>query len=72
MFNMKSPTFDRLIMNFLHIISLFAYKKFAENVCVDYTFGRLESARKLFEKFPVALEAVHVTFHMSNRPARYH
>ena len=68
MFNIKSPTFMRLITNFMTKIEDFAVERLVTKYARMCTMVYLRDQRSLFKNFPYALEAVDVTFQQANRP----
>ena len=69
MFDIKGPTFQRLISNFTEKIHYFCVRTFvsesAEKIDMDYYL----EPKCLFKNFTLVLEAVDVTFQQTIRPS---
>ena len=69
MFQIKGPTFIRLIHGFMDKIYDFCIERFVTKYDEQFSMGVLNERGKLFKNFPFCLEAVDVTFQQANRPS---
>lgn len=67
-FNMKGPTFERLITRYVVLISDYMYNLHVRHCAAYYTMKRLKRNNLQFENFPNARYATDVTFQQANRP----
>jgi len=72
MFAIRGPTFERVIIKFLNIISPHLYEKFVESVQAKYTWKKIYNDKTHFKHFNFAVDAVDVTFQQANRPLGNH
>ena len=68
-FGLKGPSFERLIMKFIEIISLPVYQHYVEAQAGKCTMDKLYESRRNFRQYPMALHATDVTFQPSFRPS---
>ena len=64
----KWPPFERLIMNFIRLISEEFYRQFVVQTAEHHSMTVLEENEKTFKNFKYALYATDVTFQDTNRP----
>ena len=69
MFGLKGPSFEKLIMKFIEIISLPVYQHYVEAQAGKRTMDKLYESRRNFCQYPMALYATDVTFQPSFRPS---
>ena len=69
MFNIKGPTFERLIMEFILMLSEFVYQAFLKNGFVDWSMAAMLARDSESKKFPFARYATDVTFQQGFRPS---
>lgn len=69
MFRMKTSSFERAMSSFISILAPHAYTQFVTSVQRKYNLSKLVQEEKLFRSFPLAIDAVDVTFQQSNRPS---
>ena len=69
MFNMKGPTFERLVMRLVNCLSKHAYKTLVLAVGDDCDMDGMLQKNKFFRHFKFARYATDVTFQQSNRPS---
>lgn len=68
-FEIKTPTFDRMITGFLPVAAKVLCERFVEPVAQAYSMQCLEEGNTRFQYFPTAIEAIDVTFQQANRPS---
>lgn len=68
-FRMKAPTFERLVIGFMRVIAPRMHKLYVQNVADIYSMVHLQEKDKTFRNFAYAVEAIDVTFQLSNRPS---
>lgn len=68
-FNMKGPTFERLIMGFVLNVSEYIYKHFVVDNENEFRMAELMKNRQQFSHFKCARYATDVTFQMAFRPS---
>lgn len=68
-FEMKGPTFERLIMGFMTVAGKILCELFVDTVPQAYSMECLDEGDTRFRNFPMAIEAVDVTFQQSYRPS---
>lgn len=68
-FEMKTPTFERLICGFIKAVSKELVELFVSPVSRAYSMECLQEHKTTFKNFPCAIEAIDVTFQQSNRPS---
>ena len=71
-FGISPPSFEKLIMVFLNVVSEFCYENFVEGVQEKWNMTRLSEKNRLFRNKPWALYATDVRFQQSNRPSGNH
>ena len=71
-FKIKGPTFERLIMNFIRLITDEFYRQFVVQTMEHHSTTVLEEKSKPFRNFRYALYATDVTFQHTNRPSGNH
>lgn len=69
MFNIKGPTFERLITKFIEQVSDHLYDLFVEKWGQDLTMTKMIRRDQTFRHFPVARYATDVTFQLAYRPS---
>ena len=68
-FNMKGPTFERLVVGFVVALSDYFYEHGVTQVEQDFPMQALIEKQQLFSTFTSARYATDVTFQMSFRPS---
>ena len=68
-FKIKEPTFERLIMNFIRLITDEFHSQFVGQTMEHHSMTVLEEKAKTFSNFRYALYATDVTFQHTNRPS---
>ena len=68
-FDMKVPTFERLVTRFVQLISHFVFACFVEKVGELHTMADLQKSQQTFKAFPEARYATDVTFQHAFRPS---
>lgn len=68
MFRVKGPTFERLITQFISMISAFVYEKYVLDVNKTWCMKDMTEIGKGFSNYKFARYATDVTFQQSNRP----
>ena len=68
MFKIKGPTFEKLIMAFLKVVSGELYKVLVAKLRAKYSMEKEIEENKTFSKFPYCRYATDVTFQQTNRP----
>ncbi len=68
-FSIKTPTFERVIMQFIKLTGPFLYKHFVTDIEGEEDLQRLYQNNILFKNFPCARYATDVRFQQSNRPS---
>ena len=58
----KSPSFEKLIMKFIEIISLPVYQHYVEAQAGKWNMDKLYDSRRIFRQYPMALYATDVIF----------
>lgn len=66
---MKFPIFDRLNMGFMSLAGKIFCELFVDTVSQANSMEFLDEYHARFRNFPMAIEAVAVTFQQSNRPS---
>ena len=69
MFQVKAPTFIRLISGFMQKLYPHAVERYVHKPARESTLASLRQERSLFSNFPYACEAIDVTFQHANRPS---
>ena len=69
MFQVKAPTFIRLIHGFMDKIYEFCIDRFVTRYDERFSMNELNERGKLFKSFPFCLEAIDVIFQQANRPS---
>lgn len=69
MFCMKGPTFERMIVNFIQLLSEHWYKQWVTSREVRYPMDRMMKEQRIFKYHPYCRYAVDVTFQQTNRPS---
>lgn len=67
MFNIKGPTFELLIMNFVKLLSDYAYDVYVAAAAYSFDMTTLFRKKSVFETCGKALYAADVTFQQTNR-----
>ena len=68
-FDMKAPTFERVISGYMKVVSKILVEMFVDNVPNEYPMDHLHALKSTIRYFESAIEAVDVTFQMANRPS---
>ena len=71
-FNMKSTSFERLVTNFIRMVTPLAYATYVERAAEKLKMARVFSDQSKFRVYGMARYATDVTFHQSNRPRGNH
>ena len=69
MFQIKSPSFIRLIQGFMDKIYEFPVKRFVRKCDERFSMNEMDENNQLFKHFPFCLKAIDVTFQQANRPS---
>lgn len=69
MFEIKGPTFKRLITRFIDHLSDHFYELFVEQLGENFTMTKLMNCGNTFRFFPVELYATDITFQLAYRPS---
>ncbi|KAF0722463.1 hypothetical protein Ae201684P_003507 [Aphanomyces euteiches] len=69
-FNIKAPTFQRMITKFISLLSPILHDAWVENVVTDQPMEKIVSSGSAFDKYPCARYATDVTFQQTNTPIR--
>lgn len=67
-FNVKGPTFERLVIGFIKMLSDFAYAAYVEQAAEQFDMTTLLREKSKFNTFGMARYATDVTFQQSQRP----
>jgi hypothetical protein len=67
-FDIKTATFEKIIMSFIHAVAPKMYHRLVSQVLKDYSMERLCHMAQRFRCFPSALYATDVHFQEANRP----
>ena len=65
---MKSTSFERLVPNFIGMVTLFAYATYVERAAKKFKMSRIFADKSQFGVYCVARYATDVTFQQSNLP----
>lgn len=68
-FNIKTPTFEQLMHNFITATHKHIYEELVVNFTSSYTVSKLKVSKSAFKSFPYARYATDVTFQQCFRPA---
>lgn len=68
-FDIKPPTFERMICGFMPIASKILCELFVDPVAQEYSMECLEENDARFTNFPLAIEAIDVTLQQGNSPS---
>ena len=68
MFKVKAPTFERMMIAMLDIVSDFAYERYVVRMIDKYDIETLMDSSSQFQYYPFARYATDVTFQNANRP----
>ena len=68
-FGMKGPTFERLIMNFIRMLSDYAYDAFVGSCLAQWSMESMRKKNSSFKHFTRARYATDVTFQQSFQPS---
>lgn len=69
MFNIKGPTFQKMITRFIDMLAPFMHDCFVKKVTEQFTMTRLMSTGRTFSNYACARYAVDVTFQRAERPS---
>lgn len=70
LFDLKGPTFERIIFYVLDVLSDFSYDVFVERLAKTWTMARPVERNQTLKTFIYARYAADVTFQQCNRPGR--
>lgn len=68
-FDMKGPTFEKIIIEFVKIVAQYAYKLFVDDLTEKCTVQVVNAKEQHFEYYSFSLYATGATFQRSNRPS---
>lgn len=68
-FSLTRPTFERMIVGFMCVLSSRVDKLFVHDVANKYTMDHLQEDNQTFKSCAFAVEAIDVTFQQANRPS---
>jgi hypothetical protein len=68
-FHIKAPTFEKMTLRFLELLSPYLYKIYVANAEREWTMKKVVLAGHGFEHYPAARYAVDVTFQQANMPS---
>ena len=71
-FGVKGPTFERMIVKYVNIVSEYLYNYLVETEARRFSLSDIEEKGKGFHHYPFAKYATDVTFQQSNRPLGNH
>jgi hypothetical protein len=68
-YEIKAPTFEKMVIKFLGLLSPFLYERYVDHAEREWTMRKVVLSGRAFNHFPAARYAVDVTFQQANMPS---